>query len=305
MNTINTHHSKPKLLIVDDQAVNIRVVHELFRNDFEIYMATSGEQALEKAHTLLPDLILLDVVMPGMSGHEVCQQLKADTLLAEIPIIFVTAHYDEADEVRGFELGAVDFIHKPINPTITRARVHNQLLIKQQRDQLRSIALMDGLTGIANRRKFESHLTTHWLQCSREKTPLSLFMIDVDYFKKYNDYYGHQEGDNCLKKIAQTIDTSLVRPCDLAARFGGEEFVCLLPKTEASGAMTVAQKVEQAIRALNIAHAQSDVASHVTVSIGIATITPQQNSDSQQLIAAADQQLYNAKKNGRNQISTD
>ena len=305
MNNTNSHHSLPKLLIVDDQAVNIRVAHELFRNDFEVYMATNGEQALEKARTLLPDLILLDVVMPGMSGHEVCQQLKADPLLAEIPIIFVTAHYDEADEVRGFELGAVDFIHKPINPTITRARVHNQLLLKQQRDQLRSIALMDGLTGIANRRKLESHLTTHWLQCAREQKPLSLFMIDVDNFKKYNDHYGHQEGDNCLKQIAQTIDTSLERPCDLAARFGGEEFVCLLPDTDHQGARYVAEKIEQAIRALAMPHQASPVANQVTVSIGSTTLLPTPNSDPQQLIARADEQLYIAKNNGRNQISAD
>lgn len=303
MNTTNIHHSLPKLLIVDDQAMNIRVVHEVFRNDCEVYMATSGAQALEKARSLLPDLILLDVVMPGMSGHEVCQKIKADPGLATIPIIFVTAHYDEADEVRGFELGAVDFIHKPINPTITRARVRNQLLLKQQSDILRSYAMVDGLTGIANRRKFEASFNRNWLLCKRDQEPLSLFMIDVDYFKKFNDHYGHQDGDTCLRKIAQTLQATLTRPFDLAARFGGEEFVCLLPKTEATGAMTVAKKVEQAIRALNIAHAQSDIASYVTVSIGIVTTTPKQNSESQQLIATADQQLYNAKKSGRNQIS--
>lgn len=304
MKTSHSQSSLPKLLIVDDQAINIRVLHELFRDDCEVFMATSGEQALAKARALLPDLLLLDVVMPGMSGHEVCRQLKADPLLAEIPIIFVTAHYDEADEVRGFELGAVDFIHKPVNAIITRARVHNHLLLKQQRDQLRSIALMDGLTGIANRRKFEAHLNTHWLQCAREQTPISLFMIDVDYFKKYNDCYGHQEGDNCLRKIAQTIAATLARPCDLAARFGGEEFVCLLPGTDKQGAHHVAEKIEQAIRGLAIPHQASDIASHVTLSIGVSTLSPAPNSDAQPLIARADEQLYKAKNNGRNQIST-
>ncbi|WP_062063291.1 diguanylate cyclase [Cellvibrio sp. OA-2007] len=305
MNTTDKPRSLPKLLIVDDQPINIRVAHELFRHDCEVYMATNGEQALAKARALLPDLILLDVVMPGMSGHEVCQRIKADPLLADIAIIFVTAHYDEADEVRGFELGAVDFIHKPINPTITRVRVHNQLLLKQQRDQLRSIALMDGLTGIANRRKFETALNRNWLQCARDRKPLSMFMIDVDYFKKYNDHYGHQEGDNCLKQIAQTIDTTLVRPSDLGARFGGEEFACLLPGTDRQGALYVAAKIEQAIRALAIPHQASDVANQVTVSIGCSTLSPTPQSDAQQLIAQADEHLYNAKNNGRNQISAD
>jgi diguanylate cyclase (GGDEF)-like protein len=303
VNNSQNHHSLPKLLIVDDQPINIRVAHELFRHDCEVYMATNGEQALAKTRALLPDLILLDVVMPGMSGHEVCQQIKADPLLADIAVIFVTAHYDEADEVRGFELGAADFIHKPINPIITRARVQNQLLLKQQRDQLRSIALMDGLTGIANRRKFEGALARNWLQCARDRAPLSLFMIDVDYFKKYNDHYGHQEGDNCLKQIAQTIDLTLVRPSDLGARFGGEEFACLLPNTDSQGALYVAAKIEQAIRELAIPHQASEIADQVTVSIGCSTITPTPKSDVHQLIAQADEQLYNAKNNGRNQIS--
>jgi diguanylate cyclase (GGDEF)-like protein len=299
-----TKSQLPKILVVDDQSINIRLLHELFREECDVFMASNGEQALEKVRSLQPDLILLDVVMPGMSGHEVCQKIKADPALAAIPIIFVTAHYDEADEVRGFELGAADFIHKPINPIITRARVRNQLLLKRQSDTLRSYAMIDGLTGIANRRKFDSLLTRSWLLCAREQAALSLFMIDVDYFKKYNDHYGHQEGDNCLRQIAQTLQATLTRPFDLAARFGGEEFVCMLPKTETVGALFVAQKIEQAIRALNIAHAQSDVASHVTVSIGMVTITPHHDGDAQQLIAAADEQLYNAKKNGRNQIST-
>ena len=171
----------------------------------------------------LPDLILLDVVMPNMNGFDVCRNLKSDPETRAIPIIFITGNFDEKDEITGFEVGGADFIHKPINPIITRARVRTQLALKQQADQLRSVALTDGLTGVANRRRFDQDMVNIWRQSLRDQLPLTLIMLDVDFFKRYNDHYGHQAGDVCLQKIASALKQTLRRPQDLVARYRLEE----------------------------------------------------------------------------------
>ncbi|MCK1791967.1 diguanylate cyclase [Pseudomonas violetae] len=266
--------NRPKLLIVDDQPTNIRVLHELFREDCDVFMATGGEQAISVCQTQLPDLILLDVVMEGMDGHEVCRRLKVDPMTQGIPIIFITAQHQESDEVLGLELGAVDFITKPINTTIVRARVRTHLTLKIQSDLLRSMALMDGLTGVANRRKFNEDILADWRLCFREQKPLSLILVDVDYFKRYNDHYGHPAGDGCLKSIAQALSEAVRRPYDLVARYGGEEFACVLPNTALSGAVEIAERMRERVRTLGIEHAASDVDRVVTISLGVATLTP-------------------------------
>lgn len=294
--------NRPKLLIVDDQPTNIRVLHELFREDCDVFMATSGEQAISVCQTQLPDLILLDVVMEGMDGHEVCRRLKADPLTQGIPIIFITAQQQESDEVLGLELGAVDFISKPINTTIVKARVRTHLTLKLQSDLLRSMALMDGLTGVANRRKFNEDILADWRLCFREQKPLSLILVDVDYFKRYNDQYGHQAGDGCLKSIAQALSETVRRPYDLVARYGGEEFACVLPNTVLSGAVEIAERMQERVRALGIEHSASDVDQVVTISLGVATLTPTGDLEFQALIEAADKQLYEAKNAGRARV---
>jgi diguanylate cyclase (GGDEF)-like protein len=294
--------NRPKLLIVDDQPTNIRVLHELFRQDCDVFMATSGEQAISVCQTQLPDLILLDVVMEGMDGHEVCRRLKADPATQGIPIIFITAQQQESDEVLGLELGAVDFITKPINTTIVRARVRTHLTLKLQSDLLRSMALMDGLTGVANRRKFNEDILAAWRLCLREQKPLSLILVDVDYFKRYNDRYGHQAGDDCLKSVAQTLSETVRRPYDLVARYGGEEFACVLPNTVLSGAVEIAERMQERVRTLGIEHSASDVDRVVTISLGVATLTPTRDLEFQALIEAADKQLYEAKNAGRARV---
>lgn len=295
-------HVRPKLLIVDDQPTNIRVLHELFREDCHVFMATSGEQAINLCQTQLPDLILLDVVMEGVDGHEVCRRLKADPLTCAIPIIFITAQQQDSDEVLGLELGAVDFISKPINSVIVRARVRTHLTLKLQSDLLRTLAMMDGLTGVANRRKFDEHITSDWRQCFREQKPLSLIMVDVDFFKRFNDRYGHQAGDACLRAVAQALAEAVRRPYDLVARYGGEEFACILPNTNLSGAIEIAEKMQERIRGLGIEHAASDVDRVVTISLGVASMTPTGDLDWQQLIEMADKQLYEAKIKGRARV---
>ncbi len=293
---------RPKLLLVDDQPMNIRVLHQLFRYECDVHMATGGEQAIEVCKALLPDLILLDVVMEGMDGHEVCRRLKADPLTQDIPIIFLSANGEEDDEAIGLELGAVDYIGKPFNPMIVRARVKTHLTLKRQGDYLRSMAMLDGLTGVANRRKLEARLEAAWSQACRDNGPLSLIMIDVDYFKKYNDHYGHQRGDQCLRRLAMALAATLNRPYDLLARYGGEEFACLLPDTDLAGAERVAQKMLAAVAELRIEHLASDVGPQVSLSLGVATVQASARLTPQELLRCADEQLYLAKAGGRARV---
>ncbi|WP_434927400.1 diguanylate cyclase domain-containing protein [Shewanella sp. HL-SH2] len=294
--------NKGKILIVDDQPLNIKILHQLFHQEFDVYMATGGKQAIEVCQKVKPDVILLDIEMPGMSGLQVCEEIKNNPITANAAVVFVTAHFDEELEVKGFQLGAVDFIHKPINSIITTTRVKNQFLLKRQSDILRAIALLDSLTGLANRRQFERSLPESWRHCIRHNKHLSLVMLDVDFFKRYNDTYGHQEGDNCLRAVAQAIYGIALRPYDLVARYGGEEFVCILPDTDSEGAVSIAQKMVQAVQALAIEHTDSSISSTVTISAGVATILPTLDETWEQVLKEADMQLYQAKESGRNQV---
>lgn len=293
---------KCKILLVDDQVVNIKILHQLLQDDYDIYMARDGHQAIDMCNKVKPDLVLLDIEMPVLNGFDVCEHLKNDPNTQDIAVIFISGHFDEDKEVKGFKLGAVDFIHKPINPVITKARVKNQIKLKSQSDLLRSIALLDGLTGVANRRNFEQVLPVSWLQCCREQQPLTMILLDIDFFKLYNDTYGHTEGDVCLRLVAQKIQDTVNRPYDLVARYGGEEFVCILPNTDLVGGTYVAQQIVDSIVSLKIAHESSKVSSYVTISAGVATVVPTRNVSANMLIEAADKQLYLAKKRGRNRV---
>ena len=292
---------RPRLLIVDDQPANVHVLYQAFSSDHQVFMATSGEQALDVCTRQQPDLVLLDVVMGGMDGFEVCRQLRAQPLTRDIPVIFVTAQHDELAETRGLDAGAVDFISKPINPKIVRARVKTHLTLKAQADQLRHWVYIDGLTGVHNRRHFDEQLASEWGRAMRHGTSLSVILLDVDFFKRYNDHYGHQAGDDCLRRVAQTLRGGTKRPGDLVARYGGEEFVCLLPDTGLDGAMQFAQQLCALVCAQNIEHLQSTVVPHVTVSAGVASSRAGANNAApQQLVQQADAQLYLAKSSGRN-----
>jgi len=292
---------RPRLLVVDDQPVNIQALYQAFAADHQVLMATGGEQALALCASQQPDLVLLDVVMPGMDGHEVCRRLKADTATRDIPVIFVTAHNDEAAEALGLELGAVDFISKPINPKIVRARVRTHLTLKAQSDLLRQWVYIDGLTGAYNRRHFDERLAAEWGRAARNHRALSVVLLDVDLFKRYNDRYGHQAGDDCLRRVAATLAAGIRRPGDLLARYGGEEFVCLLPDTDLRGAMVLAQQLGAAVHAQRIEHADSDVAAAVTVSLGVCSKGEEASGSAAALLREADAQLYKAKSLGRHQ----
>ncbi len=292
----------PRLLVVDDQAINIQALHQVFAADHQVLMATGGEQALALCASQSPDLVLLDVEMPGLDGLAVCQRLKADPATQDIPVIFVTAHSDEAAETRGLAAGAVDFISKPINPAIVRARVRTHLTLKAQADLLRHWVYIDGLTGVPNRRHFDERLAEEWARAVRQGTALSAVLIDVDFFKRYNDRYGHQRGDDCLRRVAQALRAALKRPGDMLARYGGEEFVCLLPSTPLDGALALAALLGQAVQLLQIEHADSTAASVVTVSLGVCCKPEDAAGVATQLLREADAQLYIAKSSGRNRV---
>ena len=302
---LDATRGKPKLLVVDDQPINIQVMHQIFANDFQVFMATSGAQALAICKDNPPDLVLLDIVMPEMDGFEVCEQLKADPATCNIPVIFVTAHTDSAQETRGLDAGAVDFISKPVNPAVVRARVKTHLTLKLQSDVMRKLVFLDGLTGVYNRRYFDQQLAMEMARAVRNQSPLSLIMLDVDFFKRYNDRYGHLAGDDCLRQIAQTLKEGLRRPADLVARYGGEEFACILPETAFDDAMALATELEARVRANHIAHEASDAAKVVTISLGVAGRGGNTSTDANALLALADAQLYQAKHSGRGRVCGD
>ena len=290
---------RPCLLVVDDQPINIQALYRIFAPDHRVLMATSGAKALALCREDPPDLVLLDVEMPELDGYEVCARLKADEATRNIPVIFVTSHTDADEETKGLELGATDFIAKPVNPAVVRARVKTHLTLKAQSDLLRQMVFLDGLTGVANRRCFDERLDVEWRRAARNALPLALLMLDVDHFKRFNDCYGHQMGDECLRQVAVAIKGSLVRPGDMVARYGGEEFACILPATDFEGALAVGAGIEQAVRGLQIPHAQSDVSDVVTLSIGVSMGLPERDGDPARLLALADAQLYRAKHGGR------
>jgi diguanylate cyclase (GGDEF)-like protein len=290
------------VLIVDDTPMNIEILSRALDAEYEILCATSGQEALEIAFDQSPDLILLDVVMPGMSGYEVCTRLKAEARLRATPVIFVSGMDHEEDEARGLEVGAIDYLAKPIRPSIVKARVRNHLELKRHRDFLEELSGLDSLTGICNRLRFDDFLMREWRRALRNRDPVSLILMEIDLFKQFNEHYGRRAGDDCLRQVAQTLADSVRRPADLVARFGNEEFACLLPETDEKGAICVANHIQEKVAALRIPHACSGATDHVTMSIGVATLVPLVGQSAFDLIRRADALLYTAKRKGRNQI---
>ena len=294
---------KARLLLVDDQPIHLQVLYRALSADHQLFMATSGAQAMKVVREQNPDLVLLDVVMPEMDGFEVLQQLKSNLDTAGIPVMFVTAHGGDEIETQCLQAGAVDFISKPINPSVVRARVKTHLTLKFQSDFLRDMAFLDGLTGVSNRRQFDERLPVEWGRAQRNGAALTLIMLDVDSFKAYNDHYGHQAGDDCLRQIAAVLKAELRRPTDLVARYGGEEFVCLLPDTAFDDGMVMGQRLLNAVKSLAIPHHFSAAEPVVTISLGVATREGLgQDSRASYLLSLADSQLYQAKHSGRAQV---
>lgn len=297
------------ILLVDDDPGTIQVLYRTLSSYGDVRFSTSAAEGLQMARDLQPDLLLLDLEMPGISGLEVCRQLKADPRTADIVVMFVTSHHETDLEVQAFEMGAVDFIAKPVRPVVVQARVGTQLRLKALADALRQAALKDGLTGLANRAAFEAQLAWEWRRALRAAVPLSLLMVDVDHFKRFNDKYGHLGGDAALQQVAAQLQRATQRGGDLAARFGGEEFVVLLADTGGQAAQQLAERLCAAIAAVAIDVESSSEPARVTLSIGVATFDARSVEPSfgaapkpATLVAAADRALYAAKAAGRNQV---
>lgn len=311
------------ILIVDDDVTNLKVALDPLRSQgYEVLTARDGASGLNRAALAQPDLILLDVQMPGIDGFETCSRLKANPATKAIPVIFMTALNSIENTLRGFAVGGVDYVPKPFQVEELLARVATHVLLYQlQRDlqaeihdrkqaeaalqranyELQRLAVLDELTQIANRRRFDQYLTAQWNNPA--PAPLSLLMCDVDYFKRYNDGYGHPAGDHCLQQVAQGISRAVWRGQDLVARYGGEEFAIILPDTDSNGAEHVAAAIQHEIQRLHLPHEHSTAHRYVTLSIGAATTLSTAHITSAQLIAAADAALYTAKQQGRNRVA--
>ena len=317
------------ILIVDDRPENLLTLEHLLESpDLNIVRATSGQEALG----LLLDhdfaLVLLDVQMPDMDGFETAELMRGNKRTRHIPIIFVTANHTESKHIfRGYDSGAVDYLFKPLDAQMLLCKVRIFLEIHRQRQalqaktreldarivelhqlqteleeknrQLQLLSSLDGLTGIPNRRQFDEMLGIEWNRMARERLPLSLVILDVDHFKRYNDRYGHLAGDSCLRRVATALAGLLRRPADMVARYGGEEFAAILPGTGLEGAKVVAESMRQAVASLGIEHQDSPVQSVVTVSLGLSAVVPLPGCTPSDLLQAADHGLYQAKQEGR------
>lgn len=294
--------TKTSVLIIDDDLNTIKLIAESLKQDFDIQFATSGDLGLKIASKSQPDLILLDVKLPDIQGYEVIKRLKQNPSTQDIPVMFESSLASIKEQELGFTLGAVDYITKPIEIPLLRVRIKAHAKLRQQARALEKLVATDSLTGLANRRKFDASLENEFCRSKRDGSSLCLLMIDVDYFKHYNDNYGHGKGDECLIRLSQLLLDRVHRPADLVARVGGEEFAILMPNTEIEGAINIAETIKANLRHANIEHKHSECADHVTVSIGIA----QQTNDlevftNKDLYNDADRALYSAKEQGRNQ----
>jgi len=291
--------TKYSILIVDDEVSNIITLTDILEPDYDISVLKDGRDVLDTVRSNMPDIILLDIIMPEMDGYTVIKALKKSKMTRDIPVIFITGLDDIEAEEKGLVLGAADYIPKPFHAPIVRLRVRNQVKILDQFRTILRLSMHDQLTGLPNRRNFESRMSYEWSRAHREQTPLSLLMIDVDRFKLYNDTYGHQQGDSALVTVVNAFGRALKRPGDFAVRWGGEEFIILLPNTDIVGALGVAEELRKSVEASKIPGEQE---TNVTVSIGISTWTHGDECTIDDLITSADTALYEAKHRGRNRV---
>jgi diguanylate cyclase (GGDEF)-like protein len=325
MNLVPLSENPSLILVVDDDPFMRQLLRKVMEKEgYQVVEAANGEQGLETYQRLKPHVVLLDALMPVMDGFTCCTKLQMlsdrSALEGEVlangkslydasrpPVLIITALDDQESVDRAFAVGATDYITKPIHFPVLRQRVRrllNQSQLYQQLEiahrELQRLVTLDGLTGVANRRRFDEYLNLEWRHMAREQLPLSLILCDIDFFKRYNDTYGHQAGDDCLCKVANALSFCAKRPIDLVARYGGEEFAVILPNTTAAGATQVAEEIRTVVNTLGIPHVQSLVSPHVTLSLGIACMQPRLDNSPAKLIAAADAALYEAKAAGRN-----
>ena len=295
---------KPTILVVDDMTTTLLLLHDLLKDTYEVKIAKSGTKALEILESPNDiDLILLDVEMPDINGYEVCKRIKNNETIKNIPIIFITGRTSQEDEEYGLNLGAIDYITKPFNKAIVKLRIKNYLNLKIKNDMLEKLSMYDGLTNIRNRRFFDETFEKTFNEIKRDKKSLAVLMIDIDFFKPYNDNYGHGQGDETLRKVAKALEKTIKRASDFVARYGGEEFVILLKDINKDGVEAVANNLLNAIRELKITHEFSKIENYVTVSIGVSYYNSSSDITKLELLLKADETLYNVKNSGRNNFA--
>ncbi len=290
-----------KILIVDDSVVQAAHLKVILEDEYDVTIAQTAEGGLRQASSGGFSLILLDVVMPGMDGFTLLKKLQEEIITQSVPVILITSLSDVTDEQRGLILGAVDYITKPFNPLIVKARVNTHIKLYRYRRQIEQQSMTDQLTGIANRRGYEQYVFTKWKEAIRLHVPFSICMFDIDRFKVYNDTFGHPAGDKVIASVAQTAAAHLHRSTDFFARYGGEEFVAILLGDSAEQIFANVKKIRQAVESLHIPHDPA-VAKWVTISIGGVTIVPEMGSAYDFYLKIADTMLYDAKRHGRNQV---
>ena len=292
---------RASVLIVDDMIANIELLSNLLKDEYDIKIAKNAKKTLEICQGYeKPDLILLDVIMPDMDGYEVCKILKSNMATQDIPIIFVTSNDSERDEEYGLNLGAVDYIKKPFNPSVVKIRVKNHISLKLKSNMLEELSMCDALTHIPNKKYFNKKFEIKYRESIRDKMSFALMMIDIDFFKLYNDKYGHGKGDSALTKVALTLQKNLKRPFDMVARYGGEEFVIILKNIDKDGLKKVTQSLIDSVQKLKIPHEYSSVSDYLSISIGLSFKDIEENKPKNQLLKEADDMLYEAKKAGKN-----
>lgn len=295
---------KPTILVVDDMTTTLLLIHDLLKDTYEVKIAKSGTKALEILESPNDiDLILLDIEMPDINGYDVCKRIKNNETIKNIPIIFITGRTSQEDEEYGLNLGAIDYITKPFNKAIVKLRIKNYLDLKIKNDMLEKLSMYDGLTNIRNRRFFDETFEKTFNEIKRDKKSLAVLMIDIDFFKPYNDNYGHGQGDETLRKVAKALEKTIKRASDFVARYGGEEFVILLKDINKDGVEAVANNLLNAIRELKITHEFSKIENYVTVSIGASFYNSSSDITKLELLLKADETLYNVKNSGRNNFA--
>ena len=295
---------KPTILVVDDMTTTLLLLHDLLKDTYEVKIAKSGTKALEILESPNDiDLILLDIEMPDINGYDVCKRIKNNETIKNIPIIFITGRTSQEDEEYGLNLGAIDYITKPFNKAIVKLRIKNYLNLKIKNDMLEKLSMYDGLTNIRNRRFFDETFEKTFNEIKRDKKSLAVLMIDIDFFKPYNDNYGHGQGDETLRKVAKALEKTIKRASDFVARYGGEEFVILLKDINKDGVEAVANNLLNAIRELKITHEFSKIENYVTISIGASFYNSSSDITKLELLLKADETLYNVKNSGRNNFA--
>lgn len=295
---------KPTILVVDDMTTTLLLLHDLLKDTYEVKIAKSGTKALEILESPNDiDLILLDIEMPDINGYDVCKRIKNNETIKNIPIIFITGRTSQEDEEYGLNLGAIDYITKPFNKAIVKLRIKNYLDLKIKNDMLEKLSMYDGLTNIRNRRFFDETFEKTFNEIKRDKKSLAVLMIDIDFFKPYNDNYGHGQGDETLRKVAKALEKTIKRASDFVARYGGEEFVILLKDINKDGVEAVANNLLNAVRELKITHEFSKIENYVTVSIGASFYNSSSDITKLELMLKADETLYSVKNSGRNNFA--